>query len=138
MGDEPSPVERVGGWEADCGDAFAGVYVDNALVSRQGRPEEHWTGFAPEILRLVGPYGDELPEIESGCDDVFVHVERFEAPGWVPPSTTLLGVGGIERVAPRRVRDAPPFVPVWQDLGAHATPDLRVGSFEVEHRPAGQ
>ncbi len=60
VGDEsPGVVERVRIWQLDGAEPGGRVDLGDPLVARQDRADEHRPGVVPEVLRLVGPAGDE-------------------------------------------------------------------------------
>ena len=106
--------ERVCVGQTRCADAGRRMNVAYDLTARKGAGDQPRPRIVAKIFRLIGPGGDERPEICSRRRQILVEVERRKAVRRVPSSAVSLGETGIERIGPGRIGDPPPLAPVSQ------------------------
>src|SRR5690606_35648948 len=140
--DATAGIVRVGCGQAGAAHAGRRVHVANVLRTRQPGSYQHRRMLRAQVLGLVRPARDESAQVEARGHAILVQVQRREAVGRVPAAPALRGEGGIERVLPRGVGDAPPRPAVGQPLAPErhlSTPRaaLAVRLLEAEHVAAG-
>jgi len=106
--DRARPIAGVGSRQAESRNTARGVGIGHVLVPGQGGRHQHRTVVGAQILRLVGPVGDEPAQVEPRGGLVLVQVEGGEALRRIPAAALLADEGWIQRVGPAALGDPPP------------------------------
>jgi len=113
-------------------DAFGRMQIAYPLRTRERRADQDRAVIRAQIFGLVGPPGDERPEIQTRRYRVLVEVECRETVGRIPSTAALPCVRGIERVAPGAVGDSPPGPAVGNALAFERHSSV-LSAIELEH-----